>query len=106
MSRKGRTIRYSHGRHETWQLQEAKARFSELVDEVIEGGYHTITKNGRPVVVIISHEEFEKIYTPKNTLGEFLSESPFSTFDLDIERNNDLGREIDLCTLFCTSSSG
>ncbi|MES2272670.1 MAG: type II toxin-antitoxin system prevent-host-death family antitoxin [Chlamydiota bacterium] len=83
-------------RHKTWQLQEAKARFSQLVNEVIEDGYHTITKNGHPVVVIISHEEFVKFKTPKNTLGEFLSESPFSTFDLDLERDKDLGREIDL----------
>jgi len=83
-------------RHKTWQLQEAKARFSELVNEVVEDGYHTITKNGRPVVVIISHEEFEKFKMPKTTLGEFLSESPFSAFDLDVERDKDLGRELDL----------
>lgn len=83
-------------RHKTWQLQEAKARFSEVVNEVIEDGYHTITKNGKPVVVIISHDEFEKFQKPKNSLGEFLSESPFSSFDLDIERDKDFGREIDL----------
>jgi len=83
-------------RHKTWQLQEAKARFSELVNEVIEDGYQTITKNGRPVAVIISHDEFQKFTTPKKKLGEFLSESPFSKYDLDIERDKDLGREIDL----------
>ena len=80
-------------KHKTWQLQEAKARFSELVNEVIEDGYHTITKNGRPVAVVISHEEFEKFKKPKNSLGEFLAESPF---DFDIERDKDVGREIDL----------
>jgi len=31
-------------------------------------------------------------------LGKFLSESPFSVFDLDIERDKDFGREIDLST--------
>lgn len=81
-------------RHRTWQLQEAKARFSELINEVIEDGYHTITKNGRPVAIIISYEEFEKLKTPKNSLGDFLSESPLS--DLDIERDRNVGREIDL----------
>lgn len=84
------------GKHKIWQLHEAKSRFSELVNEVIEDGYHTITKNGRPVVVIISQEEFEKIHTHPNTLGEFLSESPFSTFDLDLKRDKDFGRDIDL----------
>lgn len=83
-------------RHKTWQLQEAKARFSELVNEVLEEGYQTITKNGRPVVVIISHEEFKKSQTPQKTLGEFLLNSPFSRFDLDLSRDKDPGRDIDL----------
>lgn len=79
-------IGYRRCKHKTWQLQEAKARFSELVNEVIKDGYHTITKNGRPVVVVISQEEFEKFQSPEKSLGEFLLESPFSQSELDIER--------------------
>jgi len=82
-------------RHKTWQLQEAKARFSELVNEVIEDGYHTITKNGHPVVVVISQEEFEKIQSPEKSLSEFLLKSPFSQSELDIQRDKDPGREFD-----------
>ena len=44
-----------------WQLQEAKAKFSELVNEVEHGEYKTITKNGQEVVIIISKEEFEQL---------------------------------------------
>lgn len=97
MSKIGRR-RKSHqrGKRKTWQLQEAKARFSELVNEVVEDGYHTITKNGQPVVVVISCEEFEKLKMPKNTIAEFFAQSPFSTFDLEIERTKDFVREIDL----------
>jgi antitoxin Phd len=87
---------YRRRRHKTWQLQEAKARFSELVNEVIEDGYHTITRNGRPVVVVISHAEFEKSKTSKKTLEEVLFNSPFAKFDLDISRDKDPGRDIDL----------
>lgn len=83
-------------KRKTWQLQEAKSRFSELVNDVIQDGYCTITKNGRPAVVLISHEEFEKMRTPKNSLGEFLTESPFSSLDLDIKRDKDPGRDVDL----------
>ena len=93
--RKRREVQHGR-RHKTWQLQEAKARFSELVNEVVEDGYQTITKNGRPVVVVVSYEEFENCKKPKNTLGEFLSESPFSEFTIDIERDKELGREIEL----------
>jgi prevent-host-death family protein len=82
--------------HKVWQLQEAKARFSELINEVERDGYHTITKNGRPVAMIISKNEFEKMSTPGNSLLEFFREAPLSEFDLDIERDKDLGRDIDL----------
>lgn len=62
----------------------------------MEDGYHTITKNGRPVVVVIAQEEFEKLQIPEKSLSEFLLESPFSQFELDIQRDKDPGRDIDL----------
>lgn len=77
-----------------WQLQEAKAHFSELVAEVERDGYHTITKNGRPVAVIVSKREFEKMRMPGNSLLDFFREAPLSELDLDIERNKDLGRDV------------
>ncbi len=79
-----------------WQLQEAKARFSELVNEVIEDGYQTITKNGNPVVLVISTKEFEKLTKPKNTLLDFFRDAPLPDVDIDVERNKDTGRAIDL----------
>jgi antitoxin Phd len=94
--RRRRSVNRRKAVHKTWQLQEAKARFSELVNEVMEDGYHTITKNGQPVVVIISHEEFEKFKKPTKTLGQFLAESPFSKYDLDIKRDKSPGKDIDL----------
>jgi prevent-host-death family protein len=82
--------------HKVWQLQEAKARFSELINEVEHDGYHTITKNGRPVAMIISKDEFEKLRTPGNSLLDFFRESPLPDLELDMERDKDLGRDIDL----------
>ncbi len=35
-----------------WQLQEAKSRFSEVVEQAIKNGAQTVTKHGRPAVVI------------------------------------------------------
>lgn len=80
-----------------WQLQEAKARFSELVSAVEHGsGCQTITKNGHPVAVIISKEDFDKTLSPKNSLLDFFQESPYPDTDFDVERKDDLGRETDL----------
>jgi prevent-host-death family protein len=49
-----------------WSIEEAKAQFSELVSMLEHGsGYQTITKNGRPVAVVISKEDFDKMHTKK-----------------------------------------
>lgn len=88
--------RRSRKRKNVWQLQEAKARFSELVDSVLEDGYLTITRNGRPVVVVISQDEFEQYQKPKDNLIDFFKKSPFPEIDLNLERDKDEGREIDL----------
>ena len=40
-----------------WQLQEAKNRFSEVVDEALARGPQTVTRHGEEVVVIISAKE-------------------------------------------------
>ncbi len=72
-------------KHRTWELQEANAKFFELINEVTKGSYQTITKNGQPVVVLISQEEFEKLQPhEKSSLGEFLLNSPFAQLDLEI----------------------
>jgi antitoxin Phd len=96
MTKIRRRRRNTKGPHRVWQLQEAKARFSELINEVERDGCHTITKNGHPVAVVISTHEFEKMRKPKNTLLDFFREAPLPDFDFEIQRNKDLGRDIDL----------
>lgn len=83
-------------KHKTWQLQEAKAKFSQLIDEVIEDGYHTITRNGQPVAIVISKKDFEKYLRSKDTLIDFFMRAPFPDIDLEITRDKDTGRDIDL----------
>lgn len=82
--------------HKTWQLQEAKAKFSKLVDEVLQDGYHTITRNGHPVVIVISQKEFEQYRKQEDTLIDFFHRAPFPDEDLDLTRDKDPGRDIDL----------
>jgi prevent-host-death family protein len=82
--------------HKTWQLQEAKAKFSELVDEVIDDGYQTITRNGKPVVVVISQKEFEQFLRKEDNLIDFFMRAPFPDEDLDLTRDKDTGRDVDL----------
>src|SRR6059058_4570403 len=44
-----------------WQLQEAKARFSQLVERALAGEVQVVTRRGRPAVVVIPYEEYERM---------------------------------------------
>ncbi len=48
----------------TWQLQTAKAKFSEVVELCAEEGPQTITKHGRPVAHLVSHHDYELLRRP------------------------------------------
>jgi prevent-host-death family protein len=50
-----------------WQLQTAKAKFSQLVQKAINEGPQTVTRHSRPVVVVVSAEEFELMRDAKST---------------------------------------
>ncbi len=80
----------------TWQIQEAKAKFSQLVHDSTEKGHQIITKNGDPIAVILSIKDYDKIIHPKNSLLNFFKNAPYPEFDLDIQRSKDLPREVEL----------
>ena len=83
-------------KHRSWQMQEAKAKFSHLINETVSSGYQTITKNGEPIVYLVSRKEFELYLKPSKSLIEVFEECPYPEVDLDIERNRESIREIDL----------
>jgi antitoxin Phd len=44
-----------------WQLQEAKARFSELIDDTLEKGPQVVTRRGIDTAVVVSIGEWHKL---------------------------------------------
>ena len=85
----------------TWQLQEAKNHFSEVVAKACSQGAQTITKHGKPVVVVVAIEDFQsgKPDRPKKTLLEILRRCPDPAVFEQIEKSrqtSDFGRTIDL----------
>ncbi len=80
----------------TWQLQEAKARLSEVVREANIHGPQEITLRGEPAVVIMSKKEYRKLTKPKLKFVEFMQQSPLKGINLKIKRNTSLTREIEL----------
>lgn len=81
---------------DTWQLQDAKNKFSEVVERACKQGPQLVTRRGRKAVVVISVEEFERITRPKRSLVELMRESPLADADLDLERQRDDPREVEL----------
>jgi prevent-host-death family protein len=64
----------------TWQLQHAKNRFSELVEAALRKGPQEITRHGKPTVVVVSKEEYDRLTgtnaKPKMDFKEFLLSFP------------------------------
>jgi antitoxin Phd len=44
-----------------WQLQDAKSRFSELIDRTLEKGPQVVTRRGIDTAVIVSIDEWRKL---------------------------------------------
>lgn len=78
----------------TWALQDAKNRFSELVECALREGVQRITRRGKDTAVILSVADYEKLKGSKGSLVEFLRSAPLK--DLDLERANDLPRDVEL----------
>jgi prevent-host-death family protein len=68
-----------------WLLQDAKARFSELVRRVRSEGPQHVTVHGRDEVVIIAAEEFRRLQGDRTgqALIDAFEASPYR--DLEIE---------------------
>ncbi|WP_206171055.1 type II toxin-antitoxin system Phd/YefM family antitoxin [Phragmitibacter flavus] len=76
-----------------WQLQKAKNQLSELVDLALSEGPQTITRHGRPTVVVIAADEYNR-QTKKEKLSSILRDCPAKGWNLT--RDKDTGRTIHL----------
>ena len=77
-----------------WQLQEAKAKLSELVKFAESEGPQSITVHGQPVAVVISQATFEKLTGTSYSLIEFMQDSPLYGLDeIEFKRDQSLTRE-------------
>ena len=77
-----------------WQIQEAKNHFSEVVELAMHSGAQTVTKHGKPAVVIVSAEEYQKAFAPKKSLLQALRECPESLGEWLPPRSCDKARNV------------
>ena len=75
---------------DTWQLQEAKNKFSEVVNLAQKGRPQLVTRHGKPVAVVMSAEDYEKSHPspdgqPRENFVEFLLSIPKVLEDDDMD---------------------
>ncbi len=77
-----------------WQLQEAKSKFSELVEVTLAEGAQIVTRHGKKTVVVLPFEEYERLTRQGGSLVEFLLASPLAGSELSIDRDQRPPRDL------------
>lgn len=83
----------------SWQVQTAKAKFSEVFRLARTSGPQRITRQGREGVVMVAEEEYDRLTIrakQPTSLVQFFRESPLAGANIDLERDRDTGRDIEL----------
>lgn len=78
-----------------WQLQEAKARLSEVIRQAAEEGPQSITLHGHPAAVVISSEGYRKLRQTEERFVDFMRRSPLYGVEIDLEREQTPTRGVD-----------
>lgn len=81
----------------SWQIQEAKAKLSEVIKCAESEGPQGITLHGQPVAVVMTRTLYDQLTGNKRSFVEFMQQSPlFGLEDISLERDHSLTREISI----------
>ena len=83
-------------RYRGWKLEDAKARFSELVRRAQSEGPQRVTVRGRDAVVVISADELERLLPAERRLPFVEFMESLYVEGLGLSRETDRGRDLDL----------
>jgi prevent-host-death family protein len=78
----------------SWQVQDAKSHFSEVIERAHSEGPQTITRHGTERAVVLSIEEYRLLAAQKPNFRDHLLGGP-KFDDFEIERDPDTGRDIE-----------
>jgi prevent-host-death family protein len=80
-----------------WQMQEAKARLSEVVKCAESDGPQYITHHGQSVAVVVSQAMYSRLTCNEQGLEDLMRRSPlFDADDVTFERDPSLTRDLSL----------
>jgi prevent-host-death family protein len=80
---------------QTWQLQEAKNKFSQVVESAINSGPQIITRHGVEVAIVLSCAKYERMVASKDSPSS--SKSPLGDVELNLSRDKSEARGDTFC---------
>ena len=80
----------------TWQLQDGKQRFSQLIRSALTSGPQVITRHGEEVAVVIDIKEYRRLSGAQSRMADHLLAIPRGDDVLIVDRSQDLTPVIDL----------
>ena len=69
-----------------WPVATAKAKFSELLEQAKSHGPQTVTRHGRPAIVVVSIEDWNAKAQRSKSLAEFITDSPLRGSGVKLRR--------------------
>lgn len=78
-----------------WQLQEAKAKLTQLINEA-QSEPQIISRHGKKESVVMSYKKYQDLIGKKENAFTFFRKSPLVGCDLNLERDKSEFRDIDL----------
>ena len=80
-----------------WQLQDAKARFSEIIRRAAEEGPQHVSVRGEPAAVIISEEDYRELTSKRPSIVDhILSGEPWSDELVEAINDRSIGPDRDI----------
>jgi antitoxin Phd len=82
-----------------WQVQEAKARFAQLIRQAATNGPQIVTHHGVDTAVVLSTDDYRRLHASRLSFVDHLLGGPKlddETVDLINDRPADTGRDVDL----------
>jgi len=69
----------------TIPLTEAREKLSEIIDDVVAGGSPwTLTRHGRPVAVLLGHDDYEALVETLNVLSDSETMAAIAEAEADV----------------------
>ena len=80
----------------TGNLQDAKARLSEVVKKAAQEGPQHITLHGEPAAVVLSEADYQRMRKRPKRFIDFIRNSPLKGVELDLTRDRSMPRKVSL----------